>query len=537
MYRPMQQIKLNNIEGSSIIKQVEKICMTGDFRSKALICRFLSYIVSEYLAGRGEKIKGYSIGVDVFNRDEDFDPGQDALVRIHAGRLRRLLEMYYLRDGKNDDIRIEIPKGGYIPIITYKKSDISPSDETALVEKQRSSISKPTVAVLPFRNLTGDHEQEYLALGFSEELSVELTRYEDILVFNSISIKASLPDIQGNVDLFRGKGIRFVIEGAVSQNNDQLKTLVRLTDLNEGRQLWAGRYQESLSANSLMEMQESIAKEVAGILGTEYGIILQKLTLDSQSNKPQQLNTYFAFLKFYYFQVLQTTEAAVQAFYALNQALEKEPESGIATAMLAIMHGNRYMQDIGNAKESFEIFGRLAEKAFTLDPNSTMVNVALAFKCFAYNEKERFFQIVDRGLAMNPNNSARLGALAFHLSLYGDWERGKKILDDLMNTSIGYPLYFHGSTMLYYYRQKEYQQALVEANRYAMPEIFWGFMLRAAVLGQLGRIEDARTEITNLKHLKRDFESKGRELISRYVKEGKLVDHILEGLRKAGMAL
>jgi len=87
----VKSVTTNTIKEHTIIQQLEKICRSPELRSKKLLCDFLSYIVSEYLAGRGEMIKGYSVGVDVFGKDEDFDPGEDALVRIHAGRLRRML--------------------------------------------------------------------------------------------------------------------------------------------------------------------------------------------------------------------------------------------------------------------------------------------------------------------------------------------------------------------------------------------------------------------------------------------------------------
>jgi hypothetical protein len=96
----------------ALIRQVEKICDSPEFQSKPVLCRFLSYIVSETLAGRGDNLKAFTIGVDVFDKDEDFDPGQDTLVRINAMRLRRSLDMYYSKTGKMDQLRIEIPKGG-----------------------------------------------------------------------------------------------------------------------------------------------------------------------------------------------------------------------------------------------------------------------------------------------------------------------------------------------------------------------------------------------------------------------------------------
>jgi hypothetical protein len=77
----MGSIISNTVDEDTIIRQVEKICISPEFRSKRLLCDFLSYIVSEYLAGRSDQLKGYTIGIDVFGKGEDFDPGEDALVR------------------------------------------------------------------------------------------------------------------------------------------------------------------------------------------------------------------------------------------------------------------------------------------------------------------------------------------------------------------------------------------------------------------------------------------------------------------------
>ena len=531
----MQQKREQIINENEILIQVEKICDSSYFKSKQVLCRFLNYIVSEQLAGRGESIKGYSIGVDAFNMREDFDPGQDALVRIHAGRLRRYLDQYYQKEGKYDKIRIRMPTGGYTPSFSYQP--VSSEDNLTESDKRESQSFEPSIAIFPFKNLTGDPEKEYFTMGFSEELSIELTRYEDLSVFNVTYNKSVLTDNSLNFEFLQGKGIRFVIEGAVRQGDDQFRILVKLTDVYDGRQLWAERYNNELTAINLIEVQERIAKEISAIIGCEYGIIFQKLSFDSQRVKPQTVDTYIASMKFYSFQIHQTSETALQAFIALNQAIEKEPESGIATAMLSIMYGNRYMLDIPGAGESFDKMGVLAEKATKLDPNSMIVKVALAFKHFVYNERESFFQVVENCLAMKPGNSARLGALAFHMSLYGNWEKGKEILDNLMNSRIGFPLYFYGSTTLYYYRDKKYDKALEEANKYDVPFIFWGPMLRAAVLGQLNRPGDARDQIIHLKKLKPDFEEKARYLISRYVKEDELADDLLDGLQKAGLNL
>ena len=134
--------------------------------------------------------------------------------------------------------------------------------------------------------------------------------------------------------------------------------------------------------------------------------------------------------------------------------------------------------DYPGAKTSYAVTGELAERAFILNPYNLFVQLSLAFKCFLYDEKERFFHIADRMLEKKPESTLRLGALGFHLSLYGDWERGKQILDSVMHGHMEYPKYFHGATTLFFYRDKSFELALKEAKKYKVPGFFWGPMVQ-----------------------------------------------------------
>ena len=525
----------SEIEEGLIIKQVEKICSCNEFKTKELLCRFLSYVVSEHLAGREQNLKGYNIGIDVFNRSEDFDPGQDALVRIHAGRLRRLLNLYYLQEGKNDEIRIEIPKGAYYPKITSKIKEQSSDTEITQSVKQNIFDVDAKVAVFPFKNLTGDDECSYFSCGISEELSIELTKYEDLSVYNFSYLENNDKPESGFMEHVKNRGVRFVVGGSLNKTGKQVKILAHLTDMTDDRQIWAESFIKEVTLENLFEIQETLSQEIAIKIGSEYGAILQKLAFDSRLTEFQSFDTYSAVLKFYYFQVHQTEESAIQAFTAINQALSHDPESGIAMALLAAMHGNLYTLDLPDAEKSYQLMGNLVAKASKLSPNSLIVNTVQAFKSFVYNEKERFLYLAEKCLSISQNSSLRTGALAMYLSLYGEWDRGKELLDKLMHQNIGYPLYFHGATTLYYYRKNEYKMALEEANKYILPTLFWSPMLRAAVMGQLNLKTEAQKNIDHLLKLKPDFEQKAAYLISRYVKEDELVNHLKEGLHKAGM--
>lgn len=511
--------------------QLQKICESHELKSKRVLCKLLNYIVMETLEGREHQIKGYTIGVAVFNKDADFDADHDALVRINAGRLRRVLGQYYSAEGKNDGLIIAIPKGSYVA----KFSSNNIQSTQSITTKRKHPILVPSIAILPFKDLSKDLSNAYFTVGFIEELSVALTKYEDFHIYDCSVDNSTLFAHKNIRDFLEEKNIRFTLEGSISIHKSEVKILVKLTDILGQEQIWAQRFVKQLQVESIAEIQEQIAKEICSVLGGEYGFITQKLAVDSRHTKPKDIETYYAILKFYHYQLYLSDETFLAAYNALNLALKNEPDSGIAYCCLADLHANAYMFGSPNSEQSYELFGELMEKAYQLDSNSILVNITLAFKYFVYNEKDRFLNQLEQCLKSNPSGSLRLGALGFFMALYGEWERGKDILDDVINNNFSYPLYLHGATILYFYRKKEYEHALFEVNKYGIPKLFWAPLLSAAVLGQLNRIDDAANAIVHLKQLKPNFEGEASFLVSRYVKEEDLVVHVMDGLRKAGM--
>src|SRR5580704_11094461 len=99
-----------------IRRELKRILVSRSFRQVDRLQRFLAFIVEETLAGRGDRLKEYLVGVDVFGKDVNFDPRMDPIVRVQARRLRMRLASYYQSEGQNDPVIIELPKGGYAPI-------------------------------------------------------------------------------------------------------------------------------------------------------------------------------------------------------------------------------------------------------------------------------------------------------------------------------------------------------------------------------------------------------------------------------------
>jgi adenylate cyclase len=137
------------VEAEDVRTALARILASDDFDASERNRRFLSFIVEETLAGRGERIKGYGIALAVFDRDDTFDPQGDPIVRIEASRLRRSLERYYLMAGRDDPIRIEIPKGGYVPVFQRQEGALGPPSPPAPEVLPPVAGPEPAAALSP----------------------------------------------------------------------------------------------------------------------------------------------------------------------------------------------------------------------------------------------------------------------------------------------------------------------------------------------------------------------------------------------------
>src|SRR5947208_7883814 len=109
-------IELANTADDKVAEQLNRILASKSFRQADRMKRFLSFIVNETIEGRGERLKEFVVGVEVFGKDTSFDPRGDPIVRVQARRLRSQLDRYYREEGQDDEIVIELPKGGYAPV-------------------------------------------------------------------------------------------------------------------------------------------------------------------------------------------------------------------------------------------------------------------------------------------------------------------------------------------------------------------------------------------------------------------------------------
>jgi TolB-like protein len=218
---------VRRVPASAVRKQLEKIARSEPFARSRRLVRFLRLVVESKLARKSSILKEYVIGVNVFDRRESFDPRLDPIVRVEAGRLRAKLREYYDTEGLADPVRIALPKRTYVPEIEF-------APETSH-ERDRA----PSIAVLPFVDLSPRRDQEYLCDGISETILDALVKLKGLRVVartSSFRYKGKPVDVR---DLGRELGADLILGGSVRKAGTRIRVAARLSSVANGYHLWS----------------------------------------------------------------------------------------------------------------------------------------------------------------------------------------------------------------------------------------------------------------------------------------------------------
>ncbi len=521
-----------NISANSIRNQLQRILASPEFTATESQRKFLKFVVLETLSGNSDKIKGFTVATCVFGRGDEFDQGTDPIVSIQANKLRRALERYYLVAVHSDPVYIDIPKGAYVPVFT-KQSPYNPVAEVRVSRDKASGVEEswPTILIRPFLNLTGDASLDWLGPGFASELRMEMTLHRDIQVLKDI------PD--GGNRRAADTIARFVIDGEILNDIKGIKVIVTLTDTLSNLQLWSKGLNCGNDPLQLIVFQKKIIQTVAAQIGCEQGVIANKILTESTDKAPEQLKTYEAILRFLEYSRDPTEERFTQALFALECAKKLEPLCSKVWSMLARLYIIIYSFEIpgfvlGDAKNKAVSY---AEKGAKLAPDSQFARAVLAFVRLITNETSAAKKEVRLAYELHPDSVVLLDTIGYVMALSGEWEEGTELIKKAIRRNPYHLDYAHYALWANWIRQKDYEQAYQETMHLRSPQSFWEPLVRAATLGNLGRLEEGGNCVEDLLALKPDFPSRGRILIGRFVKFKSIAEPTVDGLKKCGLEL
>ena len=440
-----------------LLDALARVLASDTFAEVFRLKKFLDYSVRETMEGRGDRLKGFVIACEVFEKDDPSDAQTTTVVRVEAGRLRRRLKDYYENEGKDDPIRISMPKGGYSVSFIQNGSTLpAPENQGALATgkplfqrpfawlavfaliallvslfwlKDRDTPGKltalpdnrHTIAVMPFENMTGEPDGDLFSTGLTEDIVIDLGGASEMDVISTSSVLQykgmQLSPQEVGVQL----GVGYVLEGSVRQLTPGLRVTARLGDTATGRQLWAERFESQ--AGDVVTLQEELARKVVSSLSINLP--------EKRVNRFGQRYTSNKQAWFLYKQAMNLANPPSDparlelALHAFEQVSEMDP--GFAGGYAGSAYVKAFMVFFGHSQDpdsDRELAKRLASKARNIDPVFGLTYSALAFIHLSERNFEEALAMSSQAIEIQPSDPYVTVYHGIILALGGDLESG-----------------------------------------------------------------------------------------------------------------
>ena len=467
----------------AIRAQLARVLASRSFANAPSLRRFLEYVVERTIDGRGEELKEYSIGVDVFDRGDSFDPKTDTIVRVQARRLRSKLREYYESEGRDADIVIAIDKGRYAPDFTPREPASEPMGAAiggarrswfavAAVVVIVSALSlawtrwrrlEPvppfhfqSIAVLPLVDLSPDRKEDFAADAITEALITDLGKITSLRVISHTSMNRykgtalSIPQIAKELD------VDVVVEGTITRSGDRARVTANLIRVSPEMHLWAQSYERGL--RDILAMQNDVAENIAREVQARSAVAAAVAPA-----APVNPEAYQEFLlgRHLFERFTRASEAA--AIEHLNRAIAMDPDLALAYATLAEAYIPEVSWGVVPPTETLAKAEAAARKALSLDDTLAEAHVGLGgvhVMRTEFAEAEREFK---RAIAINPSNYIAQDWYGYLFEARGDFqhELAQMKLAKSLNPVSELP---HKSLATTYLFMRDYDRALEEAK-------------------------------------------------------------------------
>jgi adenylate cyclase len=389
------------------------------------------------------------------------------------------------------------------------------------------------IAVLPFANFSGDPEQEFFADGITEDIITMLAGWRAFPVIarnSTFTYKGQTVDIK---KVGQELGVRYVLEGSVRKSGRRVRVTAQLIQADTGHHIMAERYDRDLT--DLFELQDEITSAIAGAIEPE----LLKFERDRVADRPQRNeDAYELYQRGVWHHYRHTKEDNLEAQACFRRARAIDLQYPQATAALAIAVCNAaylaWAEDPeANYAESYE----LAQRAVALDARYPVARFALALVCAWTGRFDRSVAEYQETVNLNPSYAAAHVMLGSSFTYRGQPENGIALVEKGIRLSPTDPRLFMWLPPLAaaHYQLRHYAESVEIGRRSWTLNRNWpiGLTYVVAALAQLGRVEEAQAALADLKGLDPHL-SLVQATLQRLYRDQAGIDHLLDGLRKAG---
>lgn len=398
----------------------------------------------------------------------------------------------------------------------------------------------PSIAVLPFDNMTGSSEQEFFVDGITENIISGLAQFGNLFVVarnSTFQFKGTAVDVR---DVANRLGVRFVLEGSVQRSNNQLRITTQLIDGENGSHLWAETYDRELNAENIFAIQDEITGHVASTLAGESGVITRHSNLALEARRTDDLDAYECVLRSLdFFNVNFTPENHLTVTACLEKAVIAAPNYVDAWAHLAMVHFFAgHAAKLNPGSDYLERGMAAARRALELDTTSQLAHRAMSVAHYFHGELEQFKAEAEEAIALNPHHADALAEVAQNLAFTGDWERGAALTRKAMALNPMHPDWWWFTMAKYHLVKGELDQAVAAAQKINLEDYWVTHVTRAYIYAHAGRLSDARRAVDKFVELRPEASIETAikfyelwQFEPRYIES-----YVAAGLRLAGLA-
>jgi TolB-like protein len=513
--------------------ELQQVLDFSSFKNSPTLTQFLEYIVTETLENGDKHIKEYSIAVNVLKRPSSFNCNDDAIVRIHAGRLRRALSLYYATEGQSNQIYIDVPKGSYIPQFKRReKATVNNYSYKSLPAVQ----ANPTVAIFPFKCLSDNKEENVFSLLLGEELSAELSRFQDISVIGYYSMEMTAKINQNVLEAGKLVGTDYIITGSIQFTEQRVRIRINLLITSTGEVLMTKSLDKELKSG-MFEIQDEIVQSFISAIGGYYGCIFQEMAKASPLKASVNAKVREAIYSYYQYQRSFSVENFKIAVSALEEAVNVHPDSAIAMAMLGELYLDGIVLAIETISDPLEGGYKCSREALKIDPLCQHAWHTLTWVHLFKGEKESCLRSAFQCIELNPNCSVMTCGVGFVLVCVGYFEEGFKLMKEGIKLNPYYPWWINTGFSFYYIHKEDFTTAFYWAEKMNSEETFWDSLLKTVSLSYMNEDSAAKKQLSKLHDLIPETQTQIRGLISSLILSEDLVLQMILGLEKAGLPL
>ncbi len=422
-----------------------------------------------------------------------------------------------------DDLGTKSLKNIAEPVRVYRVA----VTQTISITQSKEVIDRPSVAILPFTNMSGDPEQQYFSDGITEDIITELSRFRAIFVIarnSSFQYRDKAVDVRR---IARELGAHYVVEGSVRKVATRIRITVQLIEAAGGTHLWADRYDRPTA--DVFAIQDEVVRTIVATLAGR----IEATGAEGLRRRPTaSLSAYECVLRGNALPIGDLADEAA-AHQLFEQAVALDPDYALAHAKLAISHVNRWLQGMSGSSKELDRAFELATRAVLLDAQEIVCHTALSYiQLFRRRYDEAEFH-ARKAVALNPNRPNALATMAEFLIYTERPDEADQLMNDAMRLDPHHPAWYWTLLGRAHFTARRPAEAVAALKHRPNLTLFSQAYL-AAAYAQLGEEAAMRGAAAEVLRLRPDFSMSAFFLTEPY-KLASDREHLADSLRKAGL--